>query len=175
MRLHKKLVLGIATVAFAHSAAAFDFSELDVDLDGHLTQEELKDYSGVVSNWSEVDTDSDGYIGLEEFSALIDDPTLAEKTGWNRRNNAPTTLTADTAEETALIAEFVQLDTNQDGMLSRQEMGNHDGVIKSWTDLDANQDDYLDQDEFNGMVNDPSLTEQTGWDRRSTPPDGASS
>ena len=114
--------------------------------------------------------------GHDSTLVLADDAmTLAEKTGWNRRNNAPTTLTADTAEETALIAEFVQLDTNQDGMLSRQEMGNHDGVIKSWTDLDANQDDYLDQDEFNGMVNDPSLTEQTGWDRRSTPPDGASS
>ena len=150
-------ISGAMTVAYA---ADSDFDSLDVNLDGYLTQEEMAEYSGVVQHWSEIDNDGDGMIDNGEFKALVLDDELATKTGWASGVGAPNVEPGVMGD---VIREFAALDTDGDGMLSRDEMQSHEGVVTYWGDIDRNQDDYLDSDEFAQFEEDDDLMERTGW------------
>lgn len=69
--------------------------------------------------------------------------------------------------------DFTNLDANQDGMISKEEFQDHQGVVDAWVEIDTDQDDQVSQDEFNALNANADLTARTGWDRRSNPPDGA--
>lgn len=165
MNIFKK-ALFIGALTITGSAFAAEYGSLDVDTDGKLSQDELKEYSGVLQYWQDVDTDGDGFISQDEFEALVQDETLAERTGWDSGG------TAHPAEMADIHEEFAMLDINQDNMLSQAEMEGHPGIITHWGDIDLNKDDQLDTDEFNTMANDVDLSEKTGWQKSSRPGPG---
>jgi Ca2+-binding EF-hand superfamily protein len=165
MNIMKK-ALFIGTIAITGSAFAADYTTLDVDTDGKLSQDEMQEYSRVLEFWQDVDTDSDGFISQNEFEAMVKDESLAERTGWESGETAHPAETADINEEFAL------LDVNNDNMLSQSEMEVHSGVITHWREIDVNQDDQIDADEFNMMANDVDLSERTGWQSGSRPGPG---
>jgi Ca2+-binding EF-hand superfamily protein len=167
---HSFLMLAMAT-AFSTSALAVEFNDLDINADGKLTQDELNTYRGVVQNWSDVDTNEDGTLDLNEFTVLVEDPTLSEKTGWQAGSDTNTDsgpAVAQPAEEKDIFEEFSLLDVNQDNNLSQAELEQHAGMIQYWGDIDTNQDSYIDRDEFTSMSNNKDLSEKTGWQSGST-------
>lgn len=169
-----KLVTAIlvSTLALSGAAVAVDFDELDIDVDGKLSQDELKEYNELVQYWSEIDTDGDRFINIDEFTAMVDDPTLAEKTGWTKRQRYPDSVRVQPAEMADVYEEFAALDVNGDDVISKAEMQNHAGVVMYWIEVDRNRDDNLDREEFEFLNNDPDLSDKTGWKGRTTSPPG---
>ena len=165
----RKTLLAVALSTAMATVYADEFDTLDVDVDGKLTQEEMQEYAGVVEHWSEIDNNGDGMIDKSEFLAMTSDANLAEKTGWDR-GGGPAGAQQEPGETGDLIYEFGMLDVNNDGMLSRDEMQMHTGVSAVWVEIDHNQDDLIDANEFSVFEQDASLTERTGWDRRTTAP-----
>jgi Ca2+-binding EF-hand superfamily protein len=157
----KQTIAAIGIVTLTSVAYSAEFTDLDVDVDGRLTQDEMQAYEGVVQNWTDVDADGDGMIDETEFAAFVQDSTLTEKTGWESAGGSPGA--AKPALEADIGDEFDKLDMDRDGNLSQAEMQAHSGVIEYWGDVDANRDDYIDRDEFTTMSSDASLSERTGW------------
>ena len=67
------------------------FDDLDADRDGRLSRAEMEIHAGVVEYWADVDRNQDDFIDSDEFATFEADASLAERTGWDRKGNPPTT------------------------------------------------------------------------------------
>ena len=107
-----------------------EFSSLDADGDGQLTQEELASAKSMMV--AELDADGDGMVSEEELAAAIE---------------------ARISERAASFAARMieKMDEDGDGMVSVDEFGGHGDPDKLFSRLDRDEDGMISEDEFNRM------------------------
>ena len=109
-----------------HGASRPDFSQLDANGDGQITQVEVKAFGA--TQFAEVDTDGDGSLTLEELTARAK-ADRAKKMGKRakrmlKRLDSDGNGTIELAEmEQMKLGQrmFVRMDENEDGVISQEE------------------------------------------------------
>lgn len=113
-----------------HGGMGIEFSSLDADGDGQLTQEELESAKSMML--AELDSDGDGMVSEEELAAAIE-ARMSERA----------------ASYAARMIE--RLDEDGDGMVSVDEFSGHGDSDKLFSRLDRDEDGMISEDEFNRM------------------------
>ncbi len=120
-----------------HGGPRFDFDAIDANGDGKITQAEIDAYR--LAKFAEADTDGDGNLSVEELAAQAE----ARKAEREARR-------AEMGAER--IAKMVEKkDTNGDGMLSADEMGDGDRAAKMFEKLDTDGDGAISKEELEAM------------------------
>lgn len=121
-----------------HKSPMLEFSALDLDGDGLLTQDEMHSamQAEAAKRFAAADTDGDGALSVEEMLAK------AEGERAERMQRRVTKM-------------IEKRDTNGDGLLSAEEMqggnGNNDRKGRLFSKLDQNEDGALSEEEFAAM------------------------
>jgi Ca2+-binding EF-hand superfamily protein len=147
----KPVIAAISIAALSGVTYAAEFSDLDVDVDGKLNQSEMQEYQGLLQHWAEVDVNGDGMIDESEFAIFVKDPTLTQAAGWQSGGGSPGAALTESSDKTG--DEFVALDIDRDGNLSKDELKANADAIGYWANYDVNKDDYMDQNEYSDMRN----------------------
>jgi Ca2+-binding EF-hand superfamily protein len=125
--------------------SADDFiKRFDLNEDGYLTRDELP--PRVAALFDQADKNGDGKLDRQEVQALL--PVLRKRFG--QQANQPARA-ADSTDVERQVAQLLQrMDTNKDGMISRDEAKGP--LAKNFDLLDTNKDGYLDKDELRRAV-----------------------
>ncbi len=62
--------LGMAQPVLSEQAAGMDFSSLDQDQDGYISEQEAQSSNALLEVWAASDTNQDGQLDTVEFSAI---------------------------------------------------------------------------------------------------------
>ncbi|EAQ01922.1 RNA polymerase sigma-70 factor [Pseudooceanicola batsensis HTCC2597] len=109
-----------------HRAPHFDFSAVDADGDGRVTQDELQAHAD--ARFAAADTDGDGTLSVEEMLARME-----QRRAERLRRGAE-----------RMIA---RMDENGDGVLQAEEMGPRD-ESRLFARLDSDEDGAISQEEL---------------------------
>ena len=123
------LILAAAGVLAAEQAAV-SFDELDADHDGYVTDEEIGNYMALGRDWDLADRNDDNRIDREEYQHFL--------TGRTEQVAAPT-------------PSFQSLDSDGDGYITEDELGNYMDLARDWEPADRNDDGRLDRAEFSAF------------------------
>ncbi|MGB1338545.1 EF-hand domain-containing protein [Planktomarina sp.] len=110
-----------------HGASRPDFSQLDANGDGQITQAEVKAFGA--TQFAEADTDGDGSLTLEELTARAK---------------------ADRAKKMGKRAKRMlkRLDSDGNGTIELAEMEEKQGGMRMFDRMDENEDGVISQEEF---------------------------
>ncbi len=120
------------------------FSDLDVDGDGIISQDEAQQNDQLAQNWQQYDFDSNQELDRAEFS-VFESEQQPQQFGMQQQDQ---------------LASFDEVDENGDGYISRDEAQKHENIVNAWQDVDVNSDDQLDESEFSAF--------EAGWEAAGT-------
>lgn len=126
--------------------AGADFSNLDTNQDGYISQDEAQAHQQLSSNWQDADRNADNQIDQSEFSAFEGAPTHDAPVG---AADSATGMGGDTGM--AAGADFSSLDVNQDGYLSQDEAAGDPRLANNWQAADTDADGRVSEPEFSAF------------------------
>lgn len=98
------------------------FDAIDADKDGKITQEEIAAHRA--AEFAAADTNGDGQLGAEELQAKMLKQMIAERATQmieNMDDDGNGSLSAEEMREGPLARSFARIDTDNDGLVSREE------------------------------------------------------
>ena len=136
--------------AASQRGSAGHFNRLDTNKDGSISREEAAAAPDIIVIFPALDTNSDNQVSQGEWNAY----------NWA---SAPPSSSAGASAATGpgsvampgSAAMFNRLDTNKDGMISREEASVSPGVVVIFTQVDANSDNQISKGEWSNFQNWP--------------------
>jgi hypothetical protein len=124
--------------------SAAQFNRLDTNSNGSISREEAVSAPDIVVIFTNLDTNSDEQISQSEWSSY----------NWAAAP-ASSSAGASAASGPGSYRMFDRLDTNRDGMISREEATASPGVVVIFTQVDTDSDNQVSRSEWRSFRNWP--------------------